>query len=297
MYREPTWFVTIEPGAFDVVHQHVFTVRQLGPPLPVVSTGGYPLDVLYATRDGWSTRRTRLATRLELVHDVVVRAHDPLLRGRPGSHMTSYDDGGRRALAAHTPDAQVSVLGTGAPDLHIPPKTSDGSTVGVIARDFLAKGGDVALDAFTRLRAARPTARLRIIATAEEAARRDLRQPGIELVAELPRAEVLADWWPGVDVLLAPTRADCGAPYAFLEALQSGTPIVTSTSPWLDDRLVPPAVSRLPLDPEAIAEGLARLLEPAALEQARSAATSLWAQSFSMDVLGAGLLRLYASAT
>jgi hypothetical protein len=50
MYREPTWFVTIEPGAFDLVHQHLFSVRQIGDRLPVVSTGGYPLEVLYGAR-------------------------------------------------------------------------------------------------------------------------------------------------------------------------------------------------------------------------------------------------------
>jgi glycosyltransferase involved in cell wall biosynthesis len=211
--------------------------------------------------------------------------------------MAAYSEQGRSLLAARSPGAHTSVVGTGAPDLHIPPKRSDGRTIGLIARDFELKGADVALDAFALLRARTPAARLLVITRTADTARPELTQPGVEVRTERPRAEVLASWWPRVDILLAPTRADCGAPYSFLEALQSGTPVVASTLPWLDDRLVPPAAFRLPLDPATIAAELDRLLEPAALAEARAAATELWAESFSMDALGAELEALYRRAS
>lgn len=52
MFREPWWFVSIKPGAFDLVHQHLFAVRQIGTHIPVVSTAGSPLSIHY--RDGRS---------------------------------------------------------------------------------------------------------------------------------------------------------------------------------------------------------------------------------------------------
>lgn len=294
-YREPTWFVELAPGAFDVVHQHLFSVRQLGSPVPVVSTGGYPLRSLYRRREGWSRTRLAVADALQLTLDVASGAHDPLLRGRPGSTMTSYVERGARRLARKSPGAEVGLLGTAAPDLSIPEKASDGSTIGFLAGDYLRKGGDLAVEAFSLLRRRRPDVRL-LVTCGDPAARSAAGQPGVELLGGLPREEVLRSWWPQVDVLLTPTRADCGAPYAVLEALQSRTPVVTSRSSWLDPRLCPPAVRRSPLEPAALADELDELLAPDELARARVAARDLWRRHLTAERLGEQLRERYLEA-
>ena len=100
MYREPTWFVSLRPGAFDLVHQHLFAVRQVGPRLPVVSSAGYPLPELYAARDRWSPARLRLATALEWRFDQLMDVHNPWLRGTAGNVMTAYTERFRQYLVA-----------------------------------------------------------------------------------------------------------------------------------------------------------------------------------------------------
>ena len=42
MFREVVHHVEIQPGAFDLIHQHLIPVHQVGQPIPVVSSAGYP---------------------------------------------------------------------------------------------------------------------------------------------------------------------------------------------------------------------------------------------------------------
>lgn len=294
-YREPTWFAELAPGAFDVVHQHLFSVRQLGRQVPVVSTGGYPLHSLYRRREGWSRPRLALADGLQLAIDVASGAHDPLLRGRRGTTMASYTERGARRLARWSPGVEVALLGTAAPDLGIPEKASDGRTIGFLAGDFTRKGGDLAVEAVTLLRRRRPDVHL-LVVSGDPTARSAIGRPGVEVLGGLPREEVLRTWWPQVDVLLTPTRADCGTPYAMLEALQSSTPIVTSRSTWLDSRLRPPAVRRAPLEPAALAAELDQLLRPDELARARPAARDLWRRHLTTERLGRQLRACYLGA-
>jgi glycosyltransferase involved in cell wall biosynthesis len=294
MYREPIWYVTIEPGAFDVVHQHVFAVRQVGHRVPVVSSAGYPLPVLYANRDHWSRRRLQVATALARGSDRMLDVHDPWIRGAQGNVMTVYTEHFRDYLVASGADARdIEVCSTALADVDIPPRRSDGATIGFVGRDFVLKGGPEAVAAFGQLRRERPELRMRLI-TSRSAVVSAAVGDGMDVVTEATSVEVVRDHLPEIDVLVLPTRSDCGAPYAVLEALRAGIPVVTSTSPWLDERLVPPAVVRGDgRDPSALAAAIERLLEPAHLEAARAAARSLWADQFSTAVLGRQLLAAY----
>jgi glycosyltransferase involved in cell wall biosynthesis len=294
MYREPTWFVTVDADAFDVVHQHLFAVRQVGRRVPVVSSAGYPLSVLYADRDGWTPGRVKVATGLERLWARALDIHNPGLRSTRGSLMTVYTERFRDHLVRLGVDPEViQVCGTGLPEVPVPPSRSDGRTVGFIGRDFVSKGGDVVLAAFLHLREADPALRLRIITSADSAARHVPPGADVELFTDVPNSEILDRHLPEIDVLLLPTNADCGAPYGVLEALRSGVSVVTSWYPWLDERLVPPAVVRVSAEPTAVASAAGRMLDPSRLGTARAAARELWAQEFSMDVLGPRLGEAY----
>lgn len=297
MFQEPTWFVTIEDGAFDLVHQHVFAVRQIGNRLPVVSSAGYPLPVLYRARQGWGTKRLRLATALERWYAHLLDIHNPWIRGSPGQVMTVYTEHFRDQLVAAGADPdRVMVCGTAAPDHGIPPKRRNGGvTLGFIGRDFLLKGGDVVVDAYARLRATHPELRL-VIITGTRGAEQSPDCDGIEISTDAPHAEVLSRYLPEIDVLVLPTRSDCGVPYSMLEALQSGACVITSTLPWLDERLRQPAVIRTEADSNSVRAAMEELLRPGALDVAQDAARALWRQHFSMERLHGCLLDAYRQA-
>ena len=295
-FREPVWFVSVDPASFDVVHQHLFAIRQVGSRLPVVSSAGYPLTELYRMREQWTPLHLRCALAFESAAARALDIHEPWLRPTRNGVLTVYTEHFREWLMERGVDAdQVRVVGTALPDLGLPRKQSDGRTLGVIARDFVGKGGDIALAAFRELRASDPSWRLIVGTTAAEARVYVTPEPGVELVVDPSRGLVLNDLLPRIDVLLAPTRSDCGAPYTVLEALQAGTCVVMSDIPWIDPRLQPPAVARVPLAADAVASAVVALAR-GDLRAAQLAAKALWRSEFSMERLHRPLLGAYDAA-
>lgn len=295
MYREPTWFVTID-GDVDLVHQHLFSVRQIGPRVPVVSSAGLPLEVLYEARDGWSRRRARCATACERVFAAAVDAHVPWLRATTGSVMTVYSE----QLAAYLRAAGVTVpikfAGTAiddAPDCRDRPNSPP--TLAFVGRDFELKGGDVAVEAFRLAQREQPNLRL-LIATAARNKHLIPTVPGVQCWFDAPRETVVREVLSQADVLLAPTRLDCGAPYGVLEALRAGVVVVMTPLPWLDRRLAPPAVSFAARAPEAIAHAASVALGRPD-DDRRTAARSTYRTYFSTSALHRDLLAAYAEIT
>jgi glycosyltransferase involved in cell wall biosynthesis len=296
MFREPIWFVSIAPGVFDLVHQHQFPVMQIGNRVPVVSSAGYPLSMLYLEREQWSERRTDLATTLEEVVCRSLGVRNPWLRCRGPDVMTVYTERFRRWLVERGVSSdRILVSGTAIPEVSPLRRVTECATVGFIGRDFERKGGDVAALAFERIRKTRPD--LKLLVVTSSAAKLDLApSSNVEIVRDAPRSEVLSKHLPRIDILLAPSRSDCGAPIGVLEALQSGVPVITSDCPWLDERLVAPAVLRSPAEPAHVAADLENLLSPGQLSVASAAASALWREEFSMPALHRSLIPAYEQA-
>lgn len=296
MFREPTWFVTIDKSAVDLVHVHLFPIRQVGSRVPVVSSYGYPLTQLYKLREQWSRPRLRLAEHLETFWARTAHVHVPWLHQVQPSVMTGYSDAAREFLIAHGASPRLTrVIGTAVPQLEYGTPSSSGRALLFVGRDYLLKGGDVAVDTFQRLRKAGHDVTLSVVTRKASAPVAD--HPNVTWLLDPSREDLLRNIYPSHDVLLAPTRSDCGAPYAVLEALQGGLAIVLSESHWLDARLAPPAVRRVPLEPEATAAAVADLLRGEALAEAQSAARQLWTELYSMQRLGAELSEAYRAAT
>jgi glycosyltransferase involved in cell wall biosynthesis len=295
-FGEPTWFVSADTGSFDLIHQHLFATRQIGPRLPVVSSAGYPLTELYSAREAWSAFHLRCALAFESATARALDIHEPWLRPTRDGVMVVYTEHFREWLVNRGVDAdQVLVAGTALPDRDVPRRRSDGRTLGVIARDFVRKGGDIALAAFRELRVNDQRWRLIVATTASEASVHVKPEPGVELVVDPSREFVLNELLPRIDILLAPTRSDCGAPYAVLESLRAGTCVVMSDNPWLDPRLRPPAVARVPLAPDAVASAVVALVRQDGRAR-QFAARTLWRSAFVMDQLHQPLLAAYEAA-
>lgn len=297
MYREPSWFVSAAESNFDLIHQHLFPVRQIGSRLPVVSSAGYPLSVLYGARERWPPWRLAVATRLEGLWCSAIGVHNPWLRGHQASVMTAYTTAALHFIHAHGhPTHLTRRISTGlpVPASGRPSTRSDGSPLRLLflGRDFVLKGGPTALEAFEQLRGRH---RVTLTVVSAQAPPPGL-PPDVMWLGEVPHHLVLTQVLPQADVLVAPTRSDCGAPYAVLEALHRGIPVVLSTSQWLDDRLLPPAVARVDGSAAAVVSAVEQLMRPGMLEQAREAAESLARSTFSMSALGAELRAAYELA-
>jgi glycosyltransferase involved in cell wall biosynthesis len=120
--------------------------------------------------------------------------------------------------------------------------------------------------------------------------------PRVEWVAGASHHEVLHEHLPAIDVLVLPTEADCGAPFAVLEALRAGVPVITSDCGWLDPRLEGRAVQRVRPSPAAVADALLAWRDPEVRAEASTAAVELWRRHFHTAVLGAELKAAYDAA-
>lgn len=247
MFREPTWWIRVEPGRYDLVHQHLFVLRQCGPLTPVLSSAGYPLTVPYRDRDGWSPFRIQVATMLERAYAVATDAHVPWLRCQStGGHMAVYSDAFRDWLVKRgVARDSVLLVGTFLEWAPLPPpELRTERAAAFIGRAFDAKGGPVALGAFHLLRLDNPGWTMTVVTSAQDAARIPEAE-GLTVFADLDRHTILTSVLPATSVLLAPTHSDCGVPYALLEALRAGVCVVTSRLEWMDERLTGPGVRRV----------------------------------------------------
>ena len=297
MFREPCWFVSTTPGAFDLVHQHLFAVAQIGVHLPVFSSAGYPLDVRYLDHDGWSPTRTRVAISLERGLNRVGRVHNPWLNHVQPAISSGYTEEFRRQLVRRgVPESQSLVLSTYLAAGSPPRTISDGRTLAFVGRDFERKGGPTALAAFAVLHRADPRLRLHVVTSAADGQAIE-ETTGVLVHGELPHHEVLS-LLARTDVLLAPTGSDCGAPYGVLEALRAGCSVVLALNRWLDERLQPPVVIRVAPTVSDVASAATALLERRHRdhEMTVSEARDLWRTHFSEATFLDQLLAGYTAA-
>ena len=293
MFREPVWFITVDASAYDLIHAHLFALAQVGPQrLPIMSSYGLPLGELYQSREGWGARHARLAEFCESVWAKLLKVHVPWLHQVNPSIMAGYSEAANAYLVRQGADPDtVRLISTGLPAERLPPPSRSGHSLLFVGRDFHRKGGDRAVAAFRALRAENADVHLTVVTTAQ-AVPAGL-EPEIRLVLDPTREEVIQEIMPEHDILLAPTRLDCGAPYAVLEALRSGMPVVLATSPWLDHRLSTPAVTSTDGSPAQVAASVRALLDPAQMALARAAAVELWRTTFTTDAVGRELRAAY----
>jgi len=168
--------------------------------------------------------------------------------------------------------------------------------LGHLAWDWEVKGGDILLEAVERLKArGRPVSLVTRVAAPEVAgAQRD--RLGLQAeVTILERLERIQTLYAAVDVFVSPSRSE-GMPFAVLEALLSGVPVVASdiqghaliAADYPGSRLVP-------LDPESLADGVAGLLDepPAAVAAETAEASRRIAERMSLEAWTRRLFDLY----
>jgi glycosyltransferase involved in cell wall biosynthesis len=140
--------------------------------------------------------------------------------------------------------------------------TSEGPLLGHLAWDWQVKGGDILLEAVRRLKDdGRPVAV--VTRVAEPDAATELRDRlGLEHeVTVLESLERIQTLYAAIDAFVSPSRME-GMPFAVLEALLSGVPVVMSDIPG--HALIAgeyPGCRLVPGTPDGIAAGVAGLLD------------------------------------
>jgi glycosyltransferase involved in cell wall biosynthesis len=126
-----------------------------------------------------------------------------------------------------------------------------------VGRDWRRKGGDRLVEAFRRVRAARPDARLVIVGTEEPAA-----EPGVEVLGRMADRGALADLYARASVYCLPSRFE---PYGLsvLEAMAHELPCVVTDVGALPDIVIDGETGAVvpPDDAGALAGALNRLLD------------------------------------
>ena len=298
VFREPFRYLTADPDAFDLVHSHIFATRLVDTDLPLVTSSGFPLPVLYEDRFHWSHRRVVAAAGIERAMARAVGAEVSWIPPRRAAVAMVQSDHYRQHLVSEGADPDRVVVRTlgieGRPGA---PRTGIPQTIGYVSGNFDGKGGREVLAAFARLLVERPEAHLVIVGSAPRELDPALFPPGsVEWHGVVPRARVLGELLPRIDVLVLPSRCDSGPPYVILEALQQGIPVVTSDLPWIDEGLAGPGVRRVPVDPDEVSRALADLFCPDTYRDASQAAIDLWKARYSMEILAEQVGETYRAA-
>lgn len=154
--------------------------------------------------------------------------------------------------------SKVTVVGGGASFDELPQPRSErrDPTILFVGSDWRRKGGDVLVEAFGRVRARHPQARLQIIGTREPRP-----EPGVEVLGFLSDREQLADVYAEASVFCLPSRFE---PYglAAIEAMAHELPCVVT--PGALGEVVQHGETGLvvlPDDVRGLAEALNRLLD------------------------------------
>lgn len=171
---------------------------------------------------------------------------------------------------------------------------------GWVGRMAEVKAPGVLVNAFARLAASRPDARLRLLLVGDGPLWADLRAAvaaaGIgDRVAMVGRQDHIAEWLRRIDVFVLPSLNE-GISNTILEAMASALPVIASDvggNPELvaagrTGMLVPPA------DPARLAAAMARYADCPALVATQGAAARARAESmFSLEAMVAGYLDVY----
>lgn len=298
-YRESIRHFTVAPGAFDLVHVHVFHSRFLGVHPPVVMSAAGPLEWVYTDAWGWSRFRVALAEGFDRFAGAQWDATMcGTRRGRAIRHIVFSSYFKEWLTKRGWPPEEIDVVPNYL-DFPTSEKRANRSPtrLGFVAKDFDAKGGGVLLEAFEKLRAQHPELELLVVGSPHRLPEGELTARGITWVPFVAREALLSQILPKIDILVYPSLFD-GLPYGPMEALASGIPCVVSDYRALPELVGTDAgrISRV-RDAASVAAAVEELLDPAAWTEASNAALERFHGRFAAETQSPSLGCVYRKAT
>jgi glycosyltransferase involved in cell wall biosynthesis len=229
---------------------------------------------------GWTAAAVGLgALAPKQASRIIVRLQDPIHHGempkpfvekrlpellqRAAAVSCAYDSLAQRVVGFGVAPERVSVspypIAPGAREPIERMRTRGGPVMGLLQRLEADRAWEIAIDTLAELKPRFPEARLWLAGDGPVVSlvRAYARQRGvvdeISFFGEMPARDVM----PGVDLLLVPGSRDA-MPYALLEALVLGVPVVAANIPGIADVLAPfPGAWLVPDDGHGFAHGVA----------------------------------------
>jgi glycosyltransferase involved in cell wall biosynthesis len=292
------WLGAARPLPYDLVHAYTFPVHLDGAArkLPLVlgnSSGNTDLLRHYygfapAVYEPMVARDRRLLRRLRIDHDLyhAERARLVILPSRYAMRLHAE---------AGVPEAKLRLVRVGMPVPPLAPRQdAAGCRFTLVGQGFWRKGGQTLLDAFARLHALHPEARLTIVSNVPGLAP----PPGVELIPGLPRAEVLGRIYPATDVYVLPTLAE-GYGLSVVEAMGHGLPVIATRVGALEELVADEVSGRLvaPGSVDELFEAMRALMEDAPRRRAMGeAGRAAFLAEHAVEVTNRSLAAAYAEA-
>lgn len=297
LFWEPFRYFSLAPGAYDVVHLHVFSAAFWKMDCPLVVTCGAPQTDLYADRRGNTPARVARMLRAEKVLARMLGINSCAVALPQAARAAVYTTYYRDWLVAHGVIAREKI--DVVPIMHEPdlrpiePRVP--ARIGFVANDFNAKGGAVLLKAFDIVKRKSPHAELVIVGTGRPAGVGEAE--GVEWLGQIDRDRLLREVMPSFDIFAYPTPHDCFS-YVMLEAMAAGCAIATSdyvSMPEAVDYGKAGMVSPVG-DHARLSENIIALLDPRTNLQFRAAARQRFLEHFSFDAVAPKLMQTYQAA-
>ena len=299
LFREPFRFFEVRPGAFDLIHCHVFSVRLDGADIPTVVSNAAPIEWLY--RDGlrWPNSRVVWARAADRALATATRVEHTSYQLPRAARLVCFTERLRAWYAAHgvVDRERIDVVPCSIAVPPTPARIPSARPARVaFVGDYEVKGGDVALAAFEIVRRTRPDARLVVIGP--RARHPVVASPAVDWVGRVPRAQLLGELLPTIDVLAYPTRFD-GLPLTLLEAMACGVPVAASDYEAIPEILGEGDAGLLsPVNDEGrLAENILELLEPTSNAAYAAAAHRRALEYYSNGAVRPKLAASYEAAT
>ena len=297
LFWEPFRYFSVSPGAYDVVHLHVFSAAFWKMDCPLVVTSGAPQTDLYVDRRGHSPARVSRMLRTERVLARMLGINSCTVALPQAARVAVYTTYYRDWLVSHgvIEREKIDVVPImHEPDLRpIEPRVP--MRIGFVAHDFNAKGGQVLLKAFQMVKSKVPRAELSIVGAGRPA---DVGEAeGVKWLGPIDRDRLLREVMPSFDVFAYPTPHDCFS-YVMLEAMAAGCAIATSdyvSMPEAVDFGKAGMISPVG-DSTKLAENIIALLDPQANLRFRLAARERFMEYFSCGAVGPKFLQTYQAA-
>ena len=299
LFSEPFRYFAVQPGAYDLVHCHVFSAAFPNLDAPLAMSGGCVIEGRYRGMEGWSETHVRLASLTDAALARRLRVQHTSHGMPQASAVVCWTETMRRELLRRR-SAKPELLHVAPCFVEAGPRSparAQPHRVGFVASDFNAKGGPCLLEAFEIIRRHRPDAQLTIIGSEPRGEPSELRRAGVEWLRRVPRSDVLDRHLPTFDVCAHPTNAD-SVPLAVLEMMARGIPVATS-----DYEAMPEIVGHGEagsVTPQGNAVSLAKallcLLDPAENASARVRTARWFDAHYAPAVAVAQIARAYESA-
>jgi len=296
MFWEPFRFFDIRPGEYDLIHAHVFSTAFRVRDCPLIISCGAPQRDLYLNYRTHSRQRVNWMERAERGLGRLMGVNCTSYRMPQAERIMVYTEYFRDYLQAggYMPADRIDVI----PIMHqcdAPPITPRKPTrIGFVANDFNAKGGQVLLKAFERVRATVPHAELQVVGSVPLLSADECAAKGIVWVSRVPREKLLSEYMPSFDVFAYPTPHDCFS-YVMLEAMASGAAIATSdyvSMPEAVDFGKAGLISPVG-DFEALARNIIKLMDSETNYRFRCAARKRFEEHFSCTAVAPRMLKAY----